>query len=184
MTHETEPPEHRARHAYADIYGLMVARHQSQRLAALKLLGSLERRPAAGLAVPSLTERVAELTRMVEAADAPPREWIYAIGLSVESRPVRGKKHSGIYKLSVLGADNPSGFKLEVTGPSGMVLWWPECGWPETEIMVRAGCWRHPARRFFGLRDDRGPPKTTIYSRTGEAPPPKEEIPLFPKTIG
>jgi len=137
----------------ADLYDQILRRHQ-KRIVAME--GVLQ---AAGTVAPGLgvdvRQALALLQRAVAAAKAQPpgREWEHAVGLTVEGFVGVSSKHGGFYSLSVVpDSAKLVDFKCIITGPKGSVDWWPGCGRSETEVMVSVGAWRHPARRFFGLK--------------------------------
>ena len=103
------------------------------------------------LRVTSLTQQLKEeLESVLE--DDPQAVWESAVGLTVSAEVDRHESESfGDYLLIVVAVDTHPYFKCVVSGPKGLVEWWPGCGRSETETMVSVGAWRHTIRRFFGL---------------------------------
>jgi hypothetical protein len=135
-----------------NLYELIVFRNNQQREALMGAISCIEALSGGmpGIVISSTLQLKRELE--VALANEPSASWINAVGLTVSASVDSHSSESyGDYMLSVVSVESNPYFKCIVTGPKGVVEWWPGCGRSETETMVSVGAWRHTIRRFFGL---------------------------------
>lgn len=134
---------------YGDLYGMMVRRHERNRREALRHIRAIERLRKAGFCTPELVDHLSALRKSIPSSP-PPRRWIHAVGLSITVE-VKNGYSAGTYTLKVVGAQNPDGFELNLTGPARSIVWSPSTGMCETNAFLAIGGWRWTLTRFFGL---------------------------------